>query len=115
MPREDDRTRLEHMLDAARKIIEFTRGESRDTLDENEVLSLATLRLLEVLGEASKGISADFKKKHPELRWKAIAGTRDRLAHGYFDVDLDIVWAIVADDIPRLAGDLEKVVESGIT
>ena len=115
MPLRDNRTRLEHMLDAANKIIEFTRDESRDTFAGNEVLSLATLRLLEVLGEASKGISVDFKKKNPELRWKAIAGTRDRLAHGYFDVDLDIVWTIVADDIPRLASDLEKVVESEIT
>jgi uncharacterized protein with HEPN domain len=102
------------MLDAANMMIEFTEGQSRDEFGANEVLSLATLRLLEVLGEASKGISAEFKEMHPELRWRAIAGTRDRLAHGYFDVDLDVVWTIVANDIPRLAGDLEKLVEPGI-
>jgi len=89
MGRDDnlDLVRLRHMLDAARKAIAFTESSQRCDLDTDEKLSLSVVRLLEILGEAAKGVSESCREKHPEIPWRQISGTRDRLIHGYFDVD----------------------------
>ncbi len=71
--------------------------------------SLALVRLLEIIGEAAKGISEGLRQQYPEIPWKQIAGTRDRLIHGYFDVDLDIIWSIVAHDLPILIAGLGRI------
>jgi len=110
MLNENDSVRLRHMLDAARKAMEFTQGHTRATLDTDEMLELALIRLLEIIGEAAKSISQDCRQSYPKIPWKQIAGTRDRLVHGYFDVDLDIVWEIVTADLPPLISQLEKIV-----
>jgi uncharacterized protein with HEPN domain len=94
MPK-DERVYVRHMLDAARKVIAFTSQREREDLESDEMLSLAVVRLLEILGEASRNLPADVRERNPQIPWTAIAGTRNRLIHGYFDVDLDIVWAIV--------------------
>ena len=78
-------------------------------MDADEKLTLALVRLIEVLGEAAKGVSQTFRETHPEISWREIAGTRDRLIHGYFDVDLNIVWQIVTKDLPALILQLEKI------
>ena len=59
----------------------------------------AVLRNLEIIGEAAKNVSESIKKKYPDIPWKEIAGTRDRLIHDYFGVNLDIVWGIIKDDL----------------
>jgi uncharacterized protein with HEPN domain len=109
MPTSEDITRLKHMLEAAQKAIMFTQDRSRHVLDSDEVLALAVVRLLEIIGEASKNISDSIKSKYPAVPWKQIAGTRDRLMHGYFDVDLDIVWEIITSDLPPLSDSLEQI------
>ena len=108
----DDSRRLRHMLDAARKISRIVHGKSRADLDTDETLAPALVRMLEVLGEASKFVSPEFRAAHPEVPWKELAGTRDRLIHGYFDVDLDVVWKIVTLDVPHLAPALEGIVSA---
>lgn len=105
-----DEDRLLHMLDAARKGVRFVQGRNRNDLDKDEKLALAVVHLLEILGEAAANISADFRQCHPDVPWGKIAGTRNRLAHGYFDVDLDIVWQIVTTQLPPLISELEKIV-----
>ena len=112
MPKTEDAVRVRHMFDAAQKAIEFTEKCTRQDLDKDEKLALSITRLLEILGEAAKGVSEQFRKQHPNIPWKQIAGTRDRLIHGYFDVDLDIVWKIVADDLPALISQLEKALSN---
>ena len=67
------------------------------------------VRLLEIVGEASKKVSEEIRQRYPEIPWKQIAGTRDRLIHGYFDVDLDIIWSIVADDLLILIAKLGRI------
>ena len=109
MTRADDAVRLRHMLDAARKAVEFTHGKGRAELDADEKLALALVRLLEILGEAAKGVSPDFRDAHPQIPWKLVAGARDRLIHGYFEVDLKIVWEIVTRDLPPLIAELERL------
>jgi uncharacterized protein with HEPN domain len=100
----EDAVRLRHMLDAANKVLEFSRGKTRKDLDSDEKLALALVRLLEVFGEAANALSEPFRKKHPDIPWQSIIGTRNRLVHGYFDVDFDIVWNIVTVDLPPLVG-----------
>lgn len=101
-----DDIRVHHMLDAVRKAVNLLHGRKREDLDGDETLTLALTRLLEVLGEAAKAVSPDTKRRAPDIAWKEIAGTRDKLIHGYFDVDLNIVWAIVTQDLPPLVQQL---------
>ncbi|HEV2147663.1 MAG TPA: DUF86 domain-containing protein [Longimicrobiaceae bacterium] len=106
-----DRVRLQHMLDATRKALEFTRDRSRPDLDRDEMLALALVRLLEIVGEAAKNVTRPTRELAPRVPWRQVAGTRDRLTHGYFDVDLDIVWTIVQRDLPTLRAELEGLLE----
>jgi uncharacterized protein with HEPN domain len=99
------------MLEAARKAIAFGHGKSRSDLDADEQLALALVRLLEIMGEAARQVEAATRAAHPEIPWREIAGTRDRLIHGYFDVDLDIVWNILTRDLPALVSSLESMLE----
>jgi uncharacterized protein with HEPN domain len=91
-----DLVRVLHMRDAARQALEFTVGRSRADLDEDAMLMLALTRLLEIIGEAAKYVSEPTRAMAPEIPWREIAGTRDRIAHGYFDINLDIVWDILS-------------------
>lgn len=111
MPR--DEVWLRHMVGAARKVIAFAHGRSRSDLDSDEQLTLAIVRLLEIIGEAAKQVTVETRTAHPEIPWREIAGTRDRLIHGYFDVDLDVVWSIATGDLPSLVESLESVLGPG--
>ena len=71
---------------------------------------MSLVRLLEIIGEAAKGITAEFRQEHSELPWRSMVGMRDRLIHGYFDINLDIVWKTVINDLPPLINKLEKIV-----
>jgi uncharacterized protein with HEPN domain len=105
----DDLIRLRHMLDAARKARQFVQDRTRADLDSDEMFALALVRLLEIIGEAARRVSVGLRERHREIPWAEIAGTRDRLIHGYFDVDLDIVWGIVTQDLPALLAQLEAI------
>lgn len=106
-----DAVRVRHMLEASRKVVEFAAGKTRDEFDTDAMLMFATLKLIEIIGEASKSVSEELRSRHPEINWRDIARTRDRLSHVYFDVDLDIVWEIVSTDLPRLVRSLESLLE----
>ncbi len=103
----NDEDRLRHMLEAASKASGLIEGLTRANLKGDELRSLALTHLLEILGEAAKGVSEETRAKHPQLPWTQMAATRDRLIHGYFSVDLDIVWEIVSHDLPPLIASLE--------
>ena len=87
----DDRVRLRHPLDAARRAVASTQDWTRADLDEEELPTLGLLRLLEILGEAASTVSETVQDAHPEVPWKAMKGLRNRLIHGYFNINLDIV------------------------
>jgi uncharacterized protein with HEPN domain len=108
----NDEIRIRHILDAAREAVGFVDGRSRADLDTDRQLNLSLVRLLEIIGEAARGISAEFHQAHPEVAWKEMVGMRDHLAHGYFDINLDIVWQTVTEDLPPLIAEMEKMSRS---
>jgi uncharacterized protein with HEPN domain len=103
----DDLVRLRHMLDHAREAADLVRGRRRADLDSDRVLSLALVRLLEVIGEAANRVSEETRRQHPGIAWPQIVSLRNRLIHGYDSVDLDILWQILQEDVPRLISELE--------
>ena len=109
MARSDD-DRLVHMLAAARRAVSLTEGRTRADLDADDVLILALTRLLEILGEAAKGVSTATRDAYPHVPWAQMAATRGRLIHEYFSVDLDIVWEIVRHDLPPVIAALAPIV-----
>lgn len=106
MSRRDDLVPLRHMLDHAREAIETARGRSRADLDSDRMLMHTSVRLVEVIGEAARRVSAQARAAHPEIPWDDIIGTRDRLIHGYDQVDLDILWDILELNLPPLVEQL---------
>lgn len=97
------------MIDASRKIVTFAGGIDRQQFDQDEMRQLALLRLIEIIGEAASRISIEMQTDHPEIRWAAITGMRNRLVHAYFAVDLDRVWATITISIPILLAQLEAI------
>lgn len=107
-----DAVRVRHILDAAREALAFVEGRSRADLDADHMLGLALVRLLEIIGEAARGVSGTLREAHPEVAWNKMAGMRDRLVHGYFDVNLEVVWETVTRDLPLLIAQIEKIAGS---
>ena len=108
MPK-DDSVRLRHMLDSAREAVELIHGKSRADLDTNRVLSLALVRLLEIVGEAASKVTTATREQTPDISWSQIVSLRHRLIHGYDTINMDILWKILTDDLPALIGQLQKI------
>jgi uncharacterized protein with HEPN domain len=106
-----DLVRVHHMLDATREALEFSTNKTRLDLDTDRMLCLSLVHLLEIIGEAAVAISSEFKEKYPQIPWSGIMGMRNRLIHGYYDINLDIVWETVKENIPPLKAELEKIIE----
>lgn len=105
----DDRLSLEQMLDTVRRIRAIMHGRSRDAFDADEVVQLAVLHLIQMLGEAASRVSAAFRGAHPEFPWRDMVGMRNRIVHGYDHVDPDIVWHVATDDLEVVLAALERV------
>lgn len=90
------------MLLAAREACEFVKGMSRADFEESRLHQNAVLKSLEVIGEAARRISPATREAHPEIPWTEIIGMRNRLIHGYFEVDLVKVWETIQHDLPSL-------------
>jgi len=110
MIRKDDIVFVEHILDSLNAIEDFSKNMERSELSSNRLKQSAIVREIEVIGEAVKNISEETKKKYKEIEWKKIAGTRDKMIHHYFGVDLDIIWNIVKVDLPVLKKKLKAII-----
>jgi len=107
--RRDDRIRLQHMLDAAREALSFTWDRTRRDLDEDRLLVLGLVKAIEIIGEAAYQVSEGTRAQLPGIPWEDIIGMRHRLVHAYFDINLDILWRTVQDDLPPLVSALEYI------
>ena len=95
-----DRLRLLHVLDAATRIAEYLSGVDRSSFLSNRMLQDAVIRNLEIIGEACVNLSSDFRDAHSSVPWLKASGIRNRLVHGYFDVDLNVVWQTAREALP---------------
>lgn len=102
---------LKHILDEIDYLVSHTQNLDEEHFSRNETLQRAFCRSLEIIGEATKNISEDFKKSYPEIGWKLMMGMRDRLIHKYFGVDYQIVWDVVINEIPKLKKEISGILE----
>lgn len=102
MPK-DDLIYVGHMLDSTYTTQRLLAGKSRSEYDRDEALQLAVAHLLQVIGEAARRVSAEYKAQHPSVPWAAIIGMRHKVVHDYLAVDYDIVWETATQDLPGLA------------
>ncbi|MEX0600093.1 MAG: DUF86 domain-containing protein [Rhodothermales bacterium] len=110
MSRDSDDAHLIDVARAAKLIIQFTGETDVERFRASPLHQSAVLHQFLVLGEAAKRISENFKAKHPNVPWREMTGMRDRLIHGYDDVNLDVVWDTAAHDIPALLKQLEPFI-----
>lgn len=97
---------LSHILEAISRIDRYTEDLSEVSFLENEQVQDAVIRNIEIMGEAARNIEQrhpDFAKQHPDVPWADMYFMRNRVSHGYFTVDLEIVWKTIQNDLPGLA------------
>lgn len=106
--RRDEVTLLD-IAEACREIADFIRGMDFEEFVGDRKTRSATLHQLLVMGEATKRLSSDFRNRHPQLPWSAMAGMRDVLIHGYDQVDLEEVWKSASVEVPQVLEDVEQL------
>jgi len=102
---------LEHILENIEMIEQFSKGLTKEQLLKNKQKQYAIARAIEIIGEAVRNIPESFKNKYPNIPWKEVVGTRDKLIHHYFGIDLDIVWKIICEDIPILKREITEILD----
>ena len=109
MPREDT-SYLVDILDAAKAALAFVEGKTHDDFHADLECRFAVVRAIEIIGEAAKQVSQEMRDQHPEIPWRDIIAMRNRVIHGYAEVDYTIVWDTVQNDLPALVAQLQPLV-----
>lgn len=102
---------IKDMLESMERAENFVEGMEYDDFSKDEKTSFAVIRCIEVMGEAAKRIPETTRKKYPEIPWKSIAGMRDKVIHFYFGVNLEKVWLVVKEDLPKIKPKIRKILE----
>ena len=103
---------LKDILEGARRILLYTKNMDYDAFLEDLKTQDAVIRNLEIIGEASKNLSEEFRKTQTEVPWKSISGMRDKLIHDYFGVNVDIVWGVVTEALSRLVNQISQILST---
>jgi len=104
-----DEAYLKHILDAISDVEKFAADVDWEGFCGNKEKQYAVLRGLEIIGEATKNLSRQCKGEHPEVPWRNVAGMRDKLIHGYFGVNLELVWQTINVELPRLKKQISRI------
>jgi uncharacterized protein with HEPN domain len=107
--KENDRIRIQHIIDAAQEALSFVRDTDQENFSKNRMMILSVIKEIEIIGEAASKITDETKLKYLDVPWKDIVGMRNRLIHGYFDVDVQIVWNTTRINLPPLVSSLEAI------
>lgn len=102
---------LKHIIDEANFLLDRSANVEYESFIKDEILKRAFTRSLEIIGEAAKNVSEDFKEGHQEIEWRDFAGLRDKLIHKYFGVRWDVVWNVIKNKIPKLKELIEKILK----
>jgi uncharacterized protein with HEPN domain len=106
MPK-DDMVYVLHMLETARKAVSKVEGKTRAEYDADEDLQIVLTHLVQIIGEAARHVSLEFREAHAAIPWKAIVGMRHKVVHDYLNVDEDILWDTVTNELGPLIAALE--------
>jgi len=106
-----DRARLQHIFDAIKEIESYITNSSYEDFQTNSMMQFATVKQLEIIGEASNQLTEHFKKLYNEIKWREIVGLRNILIHEYFGIDTKIVWDILQIDLPKLKIQIEDILK----
>jgi len=112
MTQHDDTVRLRHMFDYASEAVEMVRGKTRDDLKRHRMLQHALVRVVEIVGEAAARVSEAGQQRYPSIPWQYARGMRNRLVHGYDQIDLDVLWDTIEYDLPPLIAELSHILGS---
>lgn len=104
-----DRVRVRHIIDSCREIEELLIGYEKEGFMEERKLQLSIVKLIEIIGEAASNMSLEFREETGDIPWVDIIGMRNRSIHGYFDMDLEIVWTTAKTEVPELLSQLEPI------
>ena len=99
------------MRDAINAVLEYIKDANKKSFNSNELMQDAVIRRIEIIGEAAKNVSNEFRKKYSGIPWKKIVGMRDKLTHGYFNVDVERVWNVIINDILVLKKQIEDIIK----
>ena len=103
-----DKIRLQHILDSINDILLFTKDIDYNAYIADYKLRLALVKLIEIIGEASNGISSESIKRLPDIEWSVLTGIRNVLVHEYFGIDYEIIWNSIKENIPDLKIKVEE-------
>ena len=103
---------IQDMIEFGEKVLAYTEGLDRDGFIADELTYDATLRNLQLIGEAATHIPSEVRAAYPDIPWHAIVGTRNRLAHSYLSISNNIIWTIIQDAIPKLLPELRNLLNT---
>ena len=112
MENKDNTVFLRHILDCIGKIERYLTGFDLEKYQQDERTSDAVVRNVEIIGEAANNLTREFRSNTPNIEWRKIIATRNRIIHGYATVDLEIIWSVTQNDLPILKTEIEKILEN---
>lgn len=107
----DELAYLRHILDAIAKASSYVQNVDEKAFYATSLIQDGVIRQIEIIGEAARYLSPEFRRKYPQIPWSDISGMRNKLIHGYFGVDLERVWITIIDDLPVLRDQVQKILD----
>jgi uncharacterized protein with HEPN domain len=109
MSKRRDRDYIHNIREAIQRIVAYTANLTYEQFVKDYKTQDAVVRNFEVIGEATKNLSASLKRNYPEVPWKGLAGLRDKMIHHYFGINYEIVWTIAREELPGLLSQIEDI------